>query len=147
MGAKPRAVASAVAVEVRLQALRDAKDAIDRDYGEPIALEQLASRAHYSKYHFAREFAASYGETPVAYLTQRRIERAKDLLRSANLAITEVAAIVGFSSVGAFSTRFRRLVGMSPREYRRRHLGGGAPLLIPGCALMMWTRPLGSPQS
>lgn len=83
----------------------------------------------------------------MAYLTRRRIERAKDLLRSANLAITEVAAMVGFSNLGSFSTRFRRLVGESPREYRQRYVDEASSQLIPGCALMMWTRPTRSQQS
>jgi transcriptional regulator GlxA family with amidase domain len=67
-----------------------------------------------SKYHFARCFEAAYGETPIRYLTRRRIERAQDLLRVANLTVTEVCMAVGFSSLGSFSTRFAALVGESP---------------------------------
>ena len=78
------------------------------------------------------------GETPRTYLTRRRIERAKDLLRAANLTITEICFLVGFESVGSFSSRFRDLVGMSPTEYRSA--SAGAPP-IPGCFVLMWTRP------
>ena len=70
--------------------------------------------------------------------TRRRIERAKDLLREANLTITEICFLVGFESVGSFSSRFRDLVGMSPTEYRSA--SAGAPP-IPGCFVLMWTRP------
>jgi AraC-like DNA-binding protein len=86
-------------------------------------------------------FRVAFGETPAAYLSRRRIERAKDLLRSANLTVTEVCLLVGFSSLGSFSSRFRQLVGCSPSEYRRRHVELGGPPPIPGCFLMAWSRP------
>jgi len=92
-----------------------------------------------SKFHFTRAFTKAYGETPRTYLTRRRIERAKDLLRAANLTITEICFLVGFESVGSFSSRFRDLVGMSPTEYRSA--SAGAPP-IPGCFVLMWTRPV-----
>ena len=66
----------------------------------------LATVAGVSKFHFARSFADVYGETPIRYLTRRRIERAQDLLRSANLTVTEICMAVGFSSLGSFSSRF-----------------------------------------
>ena len=77
---------------------------MDRAYAEPIELADVAARAHCSRFHFLRSFRAAYGETPRAYLTRRRIERAKDLLRSANLTVTEVSFLVGFTSLGSFST-------------------------------------------
>jgi AraC-like DNA-binding protein len=67
-----------------------------------------------SKCHFVRTFEATYGETPIRYLTRRRIEPAQDLLRSANLTVTEVCMAVGFASLGSFSSRFTRLLGESP---------------------------------
>jgi AraC-like DNA-binding protein len=116
--------------------LRQARDLADRRYSDPLDLDTLADAAHVSKYHFARSFAQAYGETPMRYLTQRRIERAQDLLRSANLTITEVCMMVGFSSLGSFSARFRELVGESPTEYRDRWAAKGGPH-IPGCFLFM----------
>lgn len=89
-----------------------------------------------SRYHFARGFRAAYGEPPGAYLSRRRIERAQDLLRSANHTVTEICHLVGFSSLGSFSARFSELVGCSPTEYRRRHVGRGGPPPVPGCVLM-----------
>jgi hypothetical protein len=70
------------------------------------------------------------------YLTRRRIERAQDLLRSANLTVTEVCMLVGFSSLGSFSSRFRELVGETPTRYRDRWAARGGPY-IPGCFLFM----------
>jgi AraC-like DNA-binding protein len=116
--------------------LRRARDHIDRHYSEPLDLAQIAGVARVSKYHFARSFEAAYGETPIRYLTRRRIERAQDLLRVANLTITEVCMIVGFSSLGSFSTRFTALVGESPTAYRDRWAATGGPH-IPGCYLFM----------
>jgi AraC-like DNA-binding protein len=121
-----------------LIALRRARELTDRDFAQPLTLDSMAQAAHLSKFHFARAFTKAYGETPRTYLTRRRIERAKDLLRAANLTITEICFLVGFESVGSFSSRFRDLVGMSPTEYRSA--SAGAPP-IPGCFVLMWTRP------
>jgi transcriptional regulator GlxA family with amidase domain len=116
--------------------LRRARDHMDRNYREPLDLDGLAKVAGVSKYHFARCFEATYGETPMRYLTRRRIERAQDLLRLANLTITEVCTLVGFSSLGSFSSRFNQMVGESPTAYRDRWAARGGPL-VPGCWLFM----------
>ena len=118
-----------------LLGLRRARDRIDREYAEPLDLDALAATAGLSKYHFLRCFARTYGRTPVAHLTERRIERAQDLLRATNLTVTEVCWLVGYSSLGSFSSRFRRLVGVSPSEYQARW-ASGAPR-IPGCFVLM----------
>ena len=121
-----------------LQAVRHARDVIDRDFATPLSLDALANASSYSKYHFVRAFADAYGETPRAYLTRRRIERAKDLLRGANLTVTEICMLVGFDSLGSFSSRFKALVGVTPTEYRQR-MSSVPP--IPGCFVLMWTTP------
>ena len=128
-----------------LSALRRARDLIDRDYADPLDLDAMAREAGYSRFYFARGFAEAYGETPRAYLTRRRIERAKSLLRSANLSVTEVCVLVGFSSLGSFSARFRELVGRSPSDYREDAVATTGVPPIPGCVVLMWTRP--HPQS
>jgi AraC-like DNA-binding protein len=116
--------------------LRRARDRVDRDYAQPLELDDLARTAGISKYHFHRLFTATYGVTPAAYLSRRRIERAQDLLRATNLTVTEVCYAVGFSSLGSFSARFRAVVGEGPREFQRRW-GAQAPR-IPGCFVLMW---------
>jgi AraC-like DNA-binding protein len=121
--------------EVLVQ-LRRARDHADRHFAEPLDLEQLASVAAISKYHFQRLFTATYGLSPAAYLSERRIERAQDLLRSTNLTVTEVCMAVGFASLGSFTTRFRDVVGETPGEFQRRY-AGNAPR-IPGCYVFMW---------
>jgi AraC-like DNA-binding protein len=129
----------------RVSYLRSARDLMDLRYAEPLDLDQMAAEAGFSKFHFARAFKDAYGETPANYLTRRRIERAKDLLRSANLTVTEVCMLVGFSSLGSFSTRFSELVGMSPSAFRRASAARGGPPPIPGCFLMDWSRPRPTP--
>ena len=117
-------------------ALRRVHDHIDRHYAEPLTLGGLAALVHLSRFHLVRAFRAAYGETPMRYLTRRRIERAQDLLRSANLTVTEVCVLVGFSSLGSFSTTFSELVGESPVAYRNRWAATGGPR-VPGCYLFM----------
>ena len=116
--------------------LRRARDHVDAHFGEPVDLQQLAAVAALSKYHFHRLFTAVYGRTPARYLSERRIERAQDLLRATNLTITEVCFAVGFNSLGSFSSRFRVVVGETPSQFQRRY-GGNAPR-IPGCYVFMW---------
>ncbi|GII79594.1 hypothetical protein Sru01_45760 [Sphaerisporangium rufum] len=125
----------AVPVEL-LPHLRHARDRIDREYHADLDLAALAATAGISKFYFVRCFEAAYGETPMRYLTRRRLERAQDLLRLANLTITEVCMTVGFSSLGSFSAKFTRLVGESPSAYRDRWAAHGGPR-VPGCFLFM----------
>ena len=132
---------NAVSTSERIGYLRSARDLMDRKFAEPLDLEQLAAEAGFSKFHFARAFKDAYGETPANYLTRRRVERAKDLLRSANLTVTEVCMLVGFSSLGSFSSRFSELVGMSPSAFQRASAARGGPPPIPGCFLLDWARP------
>ena len=122
--------------------LRKARDRIDRDYAQPLDINVLAAEARCSRYHFMRSFQAAYGEPPGLYLTRRRIERAKELLRSANLTVTEICYLVGFSSPGSFSRRFAELVGTSPSAYREQaRTRTAAP--VPGCFVLMWNKPTG----
>jgi AraC-like DNA-binding protein len=117
-------------------AVRRVRDHLDLHYADPLCLDELAALAGMSKFHLVRVFRASYGETPIRYLTRRRIERAQDLLRSANLTVTEICMLVGFASLGSFSSRFTELVGESPVAYRNRWAARGGPW-VPGCFLFM----------
>src|SRR5437870_2401995 len=72
----------------RLVNLRAAKDLMDRSYSEELDLDAIAGEAGYSRFHFVRSFRDTYGRTPRAYLSERRIERARELLRTANLTVT-----------------------------------------------------------
>ena len=105
--------------------LRRARDHVDRHFTERIELDDVAAVAGLSKFHFHRLFTAVYGVTPARYLTQRRIERAQDLLRATNLTVTEICFAVGYSSLGSFSTRFSELVGETPSAFQRRYATSG----------------------
>ncbi|MER7565550.1 helix-turn-helix transcriptional regulator [Streptomyces sp. NPDC048523] len=122
----------------KVRQIRLAKDAMDRDWADPgLDLDAVAAHAGYSRFHFLRAFKEAYGETPGQYLTHRRIERAEEMLRGADLSVTEICHLVGFSSLGTFSARFKARTGLTPSEYRTRHVGRGAAL-IPGCYAMLW---------
>jgi AraC-like DNA-binding protein len=118
-----------------LRHLRAARDHLDREYARPLDLDELSRVAAISKYHLVRSFEAAYGETPMRYLTRRRVERAQDLLRGANLTVTEICVLVGFTSLGSFSSRFTELVGENPSAYRAKYAEPGAQ--VPGCWLFM----------
>ena len=115
--------------------LRRARDHVDRHYADPLELEVIAGIAGLSKFHFHRLFTATYGITPAAYVSQRRVERAQDLLRATTLSVTEVCHAVGFTSLGSFSSRFKEIVGETPRAFQQRY-GANAPR-IPGCYVLM----------
>jgi AraC-like DNA-binding protein len=125
----------------RLANLRSARDLIDRDFATTVNVTALAAQAGYSRYHFIRAFRAAYGATPGDYLSRRRVERACEVLRAANLTVTEVCFLVGFSSLGSFSARFSELIGCSPSEYQRRAIENGGPPPVPGCMVLMWSAP------
>jgi len=117
--------------------LRRARDLMDRE------VAALARAALMSTAHFSRQFRATYGETPYAYLMTRRIERAKALLRRGDLSVTEVCMSVGCSSLGSFSARFTQLVGETPTAYRARD--HSALSSVPGCVAKDLTRPSRKP--
>ncbi len=84
-----------------------------------IHLESLARLAQMSVATFIKAFRAAFHTTPYQYLLDRRIDRAKTLLSSTRLSITEISAAVGFSTPNHFATTFRQRVGLTPREFRR----------------------------
>lgn len=119
--------------------LRRARDLMDREYVRPLDVAALARASLMSTAHFARQFRATYGETPYSYLMTRRIERAKALLRQGDLSVTEVCMAVGCSSLGSFSARFTEVVGETPTAYRARDHSALAG--VPGCVTRNLTRP------
>jgi AraC-like DNA-binding protein len=110
--------------------LRRARDLIDREFARPLDVPAMARAAVMSPSHFARRYRQAYGETPYQHLLTRRIERAKALLRAGELTVTDVCLAVGFSSLGAFSWRFRELTGLTPTRYRATV---AEPRGIPAC--------------
>jgi transcriptional regulator GlxA family with amidase domain len=125
-------------VEAQHRRLLRARDAMDRDFAQPMDVPSLASIACVSESTFIRSFKATFGETPHRYLQRRRIERAMYLLRTSELSVTDVCMYCGFSSLGTFSRTFRDIVGESPSEFREH---GVLPGQVPTCFVRSWTRP------
>jgi AraC-like DNA-binding protein len=100
--------------------LSRARALIDAQFDRPLDLDELASAAHFSRYHFLRAFRRAFHATPHEYLTRKRMERARELLALSNRTVTEICFEVGFESLGSFSMLFHRIVGWSPSAYRAR---------------------------
>jgi AraC family transcriptional regulator len=107
-------------------ALRRVRAYIDAHIGERISLGELARQAGCSRFHFARQFRLSTGESPMGYLRRVRIERSKSILQSSDTTIAQVAASLGFSDQSHFTRIFGRVVGVSPGSFARRDDWGPA---------------------
>jgi YesN/AraC family two-component response regulator len=87
-------------------------------FTDALSLDDVARAARLSRYHFCRLFRQETGMTFLEYLRGVRVRRAKALLADRHLRITEVAYGVGFSDLSHFDRTFRKIVGLSPSEYR-----------------------------
>ena len=96
-----------------------AKRYIDVNYSKNITLDSLAEITHINKFYLAHSFTECMGQSPINYLTDRRLKASKELLTTSNLSVTQVATTSGFSSQSYFSQIFQKKVGMSPRQYRK----------------------------
>ena len=120
--------------------LRRVRDRMDREYAQPLNVEELARGVQMSAGHLSRQFRLAYGESPYSYLMTRRIERAMALLRRGDMSVTEVCFEVGCASLGTFSTRFTELVGVPPSVYRSQ--SANATMGMPPCVAKQITRPI-----
>ena len=118
-----------------------AKDLADSRYAEPLGVEDMAREAGLSRAHFIREFSRAFGDSPHAYLLTRRLERAAALLRSTDRQVADICYSVGLSSLGSFTTSFKRTYGVSPTAYRERHPPAADRALVPGCVVRAYGRP------
>ena len=92
---------------------------IDQHYKESLTLDLLAEKARINKYYMAHAFKREYGVSPINYLISCRIREGKRLLSETDLSLSQIAAVLGFSSSSYFSQSFRSAEGMSPTEYRK----------------------------
>jgi chromate reductase, NAD(P)H dehydrogenase (quinone) len=101
--------------------LRRVKNYMEEHLQEKLSLDELAHETDYSRAHFLRMFRAATGKTPHQYLTERRIERAKSMLLEAKkISLIDVAAQCGFSSQSHLTRVFRKQVGATPSEFKRK---------------------------
>jgi AraC-like DNA-binding protein len=92
---------------------------IDTNFADNINLGNIADEAFFSKFHFMRLFKKIYGNTPHQYLTQVRIEKAKQLLKENN-AVSSVCFSVGFDSVSSFTGLFKKATGLTPSVFQNQ---------------------------
>jgi AraC family transcriptional regulator len=98
--------------------VRRVLDYIDANLHRDVALRDLASVSDLSMHHFARMFKRTMGAAPHRYLLERRVDRAKQLLRDTGSSLVDISLSLGFSSQSHFTNTFRRLVGATPGEFR-----------------------------
>src|SRR6266542_3674729 len=100
--------------------LRLVLEYIEHTLGQPIKLRELAALAGISAGHFERAFRQSTGSSPHAYVMDKRLHRARDLLfNRPELPIEQIALRLGFSSSSHFSSAFRRQTGLTPTDFRK----------------------------
>ena len=87
--------------------------------GEPITIDDMARTAMFSKFHFSRMFQRVTGISPGRFLSALRLQEAKRLLLTSTLTVADISHLVGYNSIGTFSSRFRISVGVSPTTYRQ----------------------------
>lgn len=105
-------------------AVRRACDYLDAHFDAPVELADLSGAVGLSRFHLLRVFRAAVGTTPHGYLTDRRVQRAKEML-GGNLPLAEVAVACGFCDQAHFNRVFKARVGVAPGQYRR---GSGTPI-------------------
>jgi AraC family transcriptional regulator len=101
------------------------------DYAEPLSLEQLAEAAFFSKFHYSRIFNEVTGTSPGRFLAAIRLFMAKRHLLETGDSVTDITYRVGYNSLGTFTSRFTRSVGISPTRYRFLARYGLPPLALP----------------
>lgn len=100
--------------------IHTAKQYIIANYKKSLKLEDVADQVHLTPAYFCMKFRQETGQTFVEYITELRLERAKELLRYSNKKIHEIAVAVGFADSRHFSRTFRRYFGILPTEYRNK---------------------------
>jgi AraC-like DNA-binding protein len=93
---------------------------MEREYAGEVSLAGLCQIAQMSRNTLSGHFRKALGHSPIEYLIRLRITKAADLLRQGVLNVTQIAFRVGFSDSNYFSRQFRKVMGVSPRDFRRR---------------------------
>ncbi len=118
-----------------------AKDLADARFAEALTVADMAAAAGLSRAHFSREFRRAFGLAPHAYLLTRRLERAAALLRGTDRSVAEICLDVGLTSVGSFTTSFKRAYGKTPTAYRASFPPASKLALVPGCIVRVYALP------
>jgi AraC-like DNA-binding protein len=97
---------------------------INARLGEPIEASELYRLAGLSHSQFSEAFRAAFGTSLTRYIQAQRLKRARRLLRSTDLSVTDVAFACGFGAISLFNTAFKADTGVTPTDYRRRREAG-----------------------
>ena len=98
--------------------IKNAQDYIAANYSKDIILDDVSKELQISPYYFSKLFKKRTGSNFIEYLTNVRIERAKELLRNTNKSMKEICLEVGYSDANYFSRTFKKNVGVTPSEYK-----------------------------
>ncbi len=104
----------------KAQHVQRALQYIHNNYATDISLEQVSKTVNLSKYHFSRLFKEITGLTYQSYVNRIRIEQAKKMLNDDALSVTDAGYAVGYSDLTHFERIFKKIVGSSPSQYRRK---------------------------
>ncbi|WP_368263473.1 AraC family transcriptional regulator, partial [Clostridium disporicum] len=94
------------------------KNYIDSHYSENITLDFLSNLTYVNKFHLVHLFTKEMGISPINYLINKRIDESKNLLITTNYSIRDISSIVGFSNSSYFSQMFKKIAGISPKDFR-----------------------------
>ena len=101
--------------------MRNVIQYIRANVGEDINIPQLADMACMSKDHFIRTFRKTTGETPVAFITRKKMEAAELLLVTTDEPVKNIAVKIGFNDCSYFNKTFKRFAATTPQQYRQQH--------------------------
>jgi AraC family transcriptional regulator len=116
--ADPSAIKLNSANGLSRERLKRVRDHIETHLDDRLTLTDLAGVACLSPYHFSRSFKEAVGIGPQRYVMQRRLERAKTLIRQTNQPLAEIAQQVGLCDQSHLTSMFRRVTGVTPGRYR-----------------------------
>lgn len=106
--------------ESNLGIIEKAKAYIRENYGKDICLDDVSRQVNISPYYFSKLFKAETGTNFIEYLTDIRIEKAKEMLSDKNYSMKEICAAIGYSDPNYFSRTFKKNVGVTPTDYREQ---------------------------
>ncbi len=104
--------------------IRRLKAFIDQNLGQPVRVSDLSAVVGLSATHFSRAFRRSLGEAPHVYVIRRRLDRARHMMLTSDMALSELAIACGFSDQAHFCKLFRRYTGKTPGAWRRERSEG-----------------------
>ena len=107
--------------------VRTALDFIGRFYTSNIGLKHIEAAVGLNMFHLSRKFRREVGMAPIQYLNRYRVEESRRLLISSDKPVREIARMVGIANQNYFARLFRRLTGVTPRDFRKHRGSGPAP--------------------